>query len=118
MKKLWFFSLFFFVFACTRTEIPFGNTEDCDPDITFSEDIVSIVSNSCAYSGCHINNTAPGNYDTYAGLLSVLDNGEFLKRVISLKDMPPSYAPDDKPQELTMEELELIACWAENDYPE
>lgn len=116
MLKYYVFFMCLFALSCTRTEIPFGNVDDCEPDITYTDHVASIINKSCAYSGCHVDNTAPGNYNTYEGLLPNLSNGEFLKRTISISDMPPSYAPDDKPKELTSEEIRIISCWAENDY--
>lgn len=104
-------------FSCTRTELPFGNTENCDPEINFTNDIQEIINTSCAYSGCHLD-SAPGIYTSFDGLTGAIDNGEFFTRVLSIRDMPPSYAPDDRPQTLTAAEIELINCWAENDYPE
>jgi hypothetical protein len=118
MMKYFCFLCCLLTVACTRTEIPFGNVENCDPNISYNENVSEIINKSCAYVGCHVNNTAPGNYNSYEGMIANLNNGEFLTRVLSIKDMPPSYAPEGKPKELTTEELELITCWAENDYPQ
>lgn len=117
MKYLIFVSCFFAI-ACSRTEIPFGTDEECETDYTYTNDIAAIVNKSCAYANCHLNNTAPGNFDTYEGLKAYLDDGEFLKRTVSIKNMPPNYAPDNKPKELTADEIMMISCWAENDYPQ
>ncbi len=89
---------------------------------TYDESIKIIIDATCAYSGCH-NGTpgVPGDYSSYAGLELDLENGSFFRRVIDSKDdpvlgMPPDRAPG--PTELTEEELQLILCWVENDYPE
>jgi len=116
MMKYYIIFMCLFAMSCTRTEIIFGNVEDCDPTISYTDNVATIVNNSCAYSGCHLNNIAPGNFDTYEGLLPSLNSGDFLRRTVSLKDMPPTYAPEGKPKELTTEEIEIITCWAENDY--
>jgi hypothetical protein len=116
MKKVYFIFISLTILSCSRTEIPFGSTENCDPELNYTDNIAEIINSSCAYSGCHLN-SAPGIYTSYEGLKGSIDNGEFFTRVLSIRDMPPSYAPDDKPQELSAEEIELINCWAENDYP-
>ena len=109
---------------CTADQLPeLQPLEGCDdPMITYEPDIIGIIENSCAYSGCHLD-SAPGTYDSYDGLLTVLNNGSFMERVITLKDdsnlgMPPDYAPTDRSKNLTSEELQLIQCWLEAGYPQ
>ncbi len=99
---------------------------DCDVLVTYDNQVKSIIDRSCAYSGCHDGNgggNPPGNFQSYSGLESFLNDQEFKKFVIDLKDdevvgMPPSYAPAGNPQDLTDEELELIQCWISSAYPE
>lgn len=88
---------------------------------TYEVEIRPIIEASCAYSGCHLGG-APGLYNSYEGLLANLNDGTFRQRVISQKDdpnvgMPPNYAPSDRPQDLTAEELNLIECWLDAGFP-
>lgn len=113
-----------FLLRCTADQLPEPQPlQGCDdPTISYSSSIVDIIENSCAYSGCHLD-SAPGTYVSYQGLIGNLNNGRFMERVITLKDdpnlgMPPDFAPDDRPQNLTAEELQLIRCWLEAGYPE
>ena len=117
MKKTYFILLCVLAFSCSRTELPFGNSENCDTEINFTDDIQGIINNSCAYSGCHLD-VAPGNYTSFQGLQGAINSGEFFTRVLSIRDMPPNYAPEGRPKSLTPMEIELINCWAENDYPQ
>ena len=95
-------------------------------DVTFGVtegSIKAIIDNSCAYSGCHLDGSAPGVYTTYSGVASVVESGRFREKVVSLRDdpnlgMPPDFAPEGRPKDLTQFELELIQCWLENNYPE
>jgi hypothetical protein len=32
--------------------------------------------------------------------------------------MPPDYAPEGRPRDLTQEQLDLIECWLDSGYPE
>lgn len=69
----------------------------CDTStITWSKDIQSIVTNSCAGSGCHDAATASGSYalHTYAGVKTIVDNGRFLA-VIESGSMPKNAAKLD-----------------------
>lgn len=122
MKKPSFFLLFplfaMAVFAC--------NKEDDSCKTTYSDEVKSIIDNSCAYSGCHSGSTASAwvpegskDYTTYEGMLDNLNNGKFAERVLELKDMPPApnFIPEGKPTELTASELDIINCWVENGYP-
>lgn len=109
---------------CTADQLPEPQpVVGCeDFTISYSSNIIGIIENSCAYSGCHLD-SAPGTYDSYQGLLGNLNNGSFRERVITLKDdpflgMPPDNAPDGHPHNLTAEEIQLIQCWLEAGYPE
>lgn len=90
---------------------------------TYVGQIEAIISESCAYSGCHLDGTAPGTYTSYEGVLPNIESGAFRSRVLLLKDdpnqgMPPNYAPDGRPKDLTPEELDLIECWLDSGHPE
>lgn len=110
--------------ACTNDQLP-EPTEPMgclDSIPTYDGSIKAIIDNSCAYAGCHLGG-APGIYDTYAGLEAALSGGLFRERVILERDdpgvgMPPNYAPEGRPEDLTAEELELITCWLDNGFPE
>jgi len=113
--------------GCTADKLPqpqSGEEDDCGAaPKTFTRDIQPIINRSCAYAGCHLDGSAPGRFDNYAGLLSRLQNGQFQRRVIELKDdpvrgMPPNFAPEGRPKDLTEEELRQIQCWLEDGFPE
>ncbi len=62
----------------------------CDTtNITWNKDIKTIVSNSCALSGCHDASTASGSYalNTFAGVKQIANNGRFIA-VIENGSMP------------------------------
>ena len=115
----------FVIYSCTYDNldepvvIP---VEFCDTiPATYDLNINTIVQTNCAYTGCHFNGYAPGDFSTFAGMLSRLENGEIEDRVISQKDdpsigMPPDYASG--PKDLTPEELDIFTCWLEAEYPE
>ncbi len=97
--------------------IPF--CEQASP--TYLDSIKAIVDLSCSYTGCHSAGAGIGDFTTYNGMLSRLDNGKIEERVIDMKDdatigMPPSYASG--PKDLTDEQIELFKCWFESGYPE
>ncbi len=109
--------------TCTADQLPEPEPSDCTGSApTYEADIRVIIETSCAYSGCHLGD-APGLYNSYAGLLPAVEEGIFRERVINLRadptnGMPPNYAPDDRPQELTETELMLIDCWLQGGFPE
>lgn len=60
-------------------------------EVSYSESIQPIISNSCATTGCHIQGgVAPGILDNYDQVKDVVDAGSFGQRVLVDKDMPPS----------------------------
>jgi hypothetical protein len=104
--------------TCTLDELVRPKTTSCENIVTSYElNIRQIVDNTCAYSGCH------PEYTDYQGILPVLEDGSFRTRVLKLRadanlGMPPDYAPDNRPKELSAEQISLITCWLANDYPE
>ena len=111
--------------SCTNDQLPEpAPIEGCQDSIpTYEGSVKAIIDNSCAYAGCHFDGSAPGIYSSYDGLIGILESGDFRSRVIVNKDdpnngMPPNYAPEGRPKDLTAEELDLINCWLDNDFPE
>lgn len=109
--------------SCTADELPEPMETPCDGEmLTYEEDIRGIIEQTCAYSGCHLGG-APGVYIDYNGLLSDLESGRFRERVVEQRDnptvgMPPEYAPEGRPKELTERQLQMITCWLEAGYPQ
>ena len=128
MRYFWsafcLFSVFFLLLgSCTSDSLPAPTAAVCDGDPpTYDAEVVEIIERTCSYSGCHLGG-APGLYDSYEGLRSDLESGLFRQRVVAQKDnptigMPPNYAPDDRAQDLTAEELMIITCWLDAGFPE
>ena len=64
-----------------------------------------------------------GDFTGYEGIEPFTDSGAFMSRVITQREdpnsgMPPNYAPADRPQDLTAEELELVECWIQDGFLE
>lgn len=123
--KYWlpcFICLLFFA-ACTNDMLPEPDPSVCLGDVpTYEIDIRPIVEESCAYSGCHLGG-APGVYNSYGNVALDVASGLFRERVIDLKDdpvngMPPNNAPNNRPTDLTPEQLMLIDCWIQGGFPE
>lgn len=91
---------------------------DTAETVSFSNDIVPLLNSTCAYSGCHTVAFASGDFTAYAGVAEKASAGSLLARVVTVKDMPPSYAPDDKPQELSTCDIELFSSWIDAGFPD
>lgn len=91
---------------------------DCDAvQFTYDEQVREIINRNCAYSGCHDGISGnPGNFTTYAGLVSRISNGQFESRVLLTREMPPVNATG--PTQLTRDEIDDLTCWLEQGYPE
>lgn len=113
-----FTCLFLAILACERTSIPFGSDQECTEEVSYTNQIASIMNTSCAYSGCHDAGAAVGDFTNYLSLKPYLNADQFVKRVVTLADMPPPYTMDGHPKELTKEQLELIECWIKSNYAE
>jgi len=104
--------------SCTKESAEPIDACETPATVSFSDDIVPLLESSCAYSGCHTVAFASGDFTAYAGVAEKASGGSLLARVVNVKDMPPSYAPDDKPQELSSCDIELFNSWIEAGFPD
>ncbi len=111
--------------SCNSDKLPEPVPADCDPIVTFDNQIQPIIERNCSYTGCHdgVDANPPGNFSSYEGMEPFLNAEEFEEFVIVRKDdavqgMPPSYAPAGRPQDLTDEELTTVQNWINCGYLE
>ncbi len=107
MKKYTAHFIFFVIIvsivicSCKKKIVP-----KCDGSTsTYNSNIKTIINITCTNSSCH------PNYSTYAGIKSILNNGNFKNEVITKKSMP-------KGNSLTSDDLNKIQCWIDAGYPE
>lgn len=100
-------SCFLAFIACSEDEEPNNmmnnNNDECMEEISYSGDIVTIISNSCALSGCHVAGFENGDFGSYSGVQSRA--GSISSRV-SARTMPPSGSLSDA-------QIMAITCWVE-----
>lgn len=87
-------------------------TDNCDTAmVSFSEDIMPIINNSCATVGCHVQGGGvPGIFENYNQIKDKVDDGSFGQRVVVQQDMPPA-GP------LTNCQIEHVQKWIEDGAP-
>jgi hypothetical protein len=103
--------------ACTFDQLDPAEPGDCSNiEATYDTNIQPIITTYCSYSGCHVQGFPNGDFSTYSAMLARLESGSIETRTIGLMDMPPKNASG--PKDLAPEDLELLACWLSNDFPE
>jgi len=114
------FLSFLIIQACSTDVLPPSTIPDfCGSEAkSFELDVKPIILNSCAYSGCHVQGSDSGDFTSYNGILSSLENGKINSRALEIRDMPASYAPAGKPTSLTEEEIEILSCWIAQGFPD
>tara|TARA_B110000503_G_C7140522_1_gene410644 strand:+ start:54 stop:410 length:357 start_codon:yes stop_codon:yes gene_type:complete len=69
----------------------FGSVQCETTTVSFSADIMPILSTSCSTVGCHVQGgSGNGLFENYNQVKAKIDNGSFRQRVVVQKDMPPS----------------------------
>jgi len=112
--------------SCTTDQLDeMPPLEFCDTlQVSYNLQVKDIIDSNCAFSGCHVaGSSAPGNYSSYGSMSPFLNDREFKKFVIDLKNdpdlgMPPNWDTNPGPKDLTDEEFDIISCWVESEYPE
>jgi len=102
------------IFACSSDDTdPMGPSMGGDPcdnaNVSYANDIVPIVNNACALSGCHVAGFSSGDFTNYAGLKDRADSGRLNARVVVSQNMPPSNSTG--PTSLSAQEIEAFECW-------
>ena len=113
MKQVLCIALLLFGFLACKKE------SKCADSVTYTNQIKPIITATCSISGCHdgsAGSSSPGDYRTFTDIKTVVDNGKFKNRVLTLKDMPPSNSTG--PKTLTNDQIDLIQCWADQGYKE
>ena len=101
--------------------VPLSFTAWCDSiQPTFTEHVMPIIAQSCAY-----NPTCHPNYTNYNTITNKINNGSFEDRVFTQASnpslgMPPNSTvyPESIKDDLTAEELDIIRCWLDRGFPE
>lgn len=97
--------------SCKKKKNEDLNSVDCSKiNSSYSADIKPIIDGNCLSSGCHNSNSTNGDFTTYAGLKTKVDNGSIDSRVLQQKNMPPSGA-------LPLDQLKKIKCWLNSGAP-
>ncbi len=105
--------------SCSRDSFEERDTVCTSDNFTYQNDIFSIISSSCSYSGCHDGgqNSIGEPRNSYEEWREYLDSGSFQNRTLVIRDMPPQYSPADRPKELSQEDFDILTCWIEQGYP-
>lgn len=102
---------------CKKERAPDGGTlteDDCrNRDISFSADVLPIMQNSCALSGCHGNGSsiAGVSLEGHSGVSSAANAANFLgaiKHEAGFANMPAGAS------KLSQNDIDLIECWILN----
>lgn len=109
------------VFALLTTALFWQGCKKDDPksdcnipnaNLSYNLNIKNIIDQQCL--GCHITGSgvvgAVGDFSTYEGLKTYLDNGKVLDRVVERKDMPQGGG-------MSQSQRDSINCWIEAGYP-
>ena len=102
-------SIFVLANACKKDDT---GTPVCDGSMpTYEVEIQSILNEYCTNLACHGLGSIYGDFTSYNGISGNLFNGSFERQVLIDKTMPRGSSF------LTQAELNLIRCWADNNYP-
>jgi len=109
------FALFAAVLAWQGCKSDDPKGPDCNlpnADLSYNLNIKGIIDQYCI--GCHISGSsvvgAVGDFSTYEGLKTYLDNGKVLDRVVIDKDMPEGGG-------MSQAQRDSINCWIAANYP-
>jgi len=88
---LFLFSLLLFGCKKDNEESLYPEKEPLPEEVSFSVNILPLINNSCATTGCHVQGgSGNGLFENYNQVKSKVDNGSLLQRVTVSRDMPPS----------------------------
>lgn len=111
MKTGYFIALFLigfvinmFLFSGCKKKDDLNNLNCSKINSKYASHVKPIIDANCLSSGCHNSGSVHGDFTTYTGVKTKVDNGSFDSRVIQGKNMPLSGS-------LSLDELKKIKCW-------
>lgn len=101
-KLLSLLSLLALYCACSKSSSG-ATSGTCDPNVSFSTQLLPLLNQKCNFSGCHDNNSAAAlnNY------ITVRDGASQIKSSVVAGRMPRNGT-------LTAAEKSIITCWVDN----
>jgi len=110
---LWKFKLSFIVLLLGLVSCEKGKYSPIcnDSNPTYESHISFIVNSSCMGSSCHNVGSKRGDFSVYDSMKPSLEDGKFEYHVLTKQDMP-------RDKKLSEQDLNIIQCWMENEYPE
>jgi hypothetical protein len=74
-----------------KEEVLYPNGNCDSANVTWSGTVLPLMQTRCAVPGCHVpGGFGPGDFNQYANVKTVVDNGRFQAEVIQAGTMPPS----------------------------
>jgi uncharacterized membrane protein len=120
MKKLFKFGtasfaaliVFYSFFSCKQDKLPLPEVPTfCDSiTATYTDTVKAIIDAKCSVAGCHLNTQSP-NLNNYSQVFG--SSERIAVRALDLKTMPAVGMP-----QLTEDEIRILTCWRESNFPE
>lgn len=83
-------------------------SQDCeDKDVSLAQDVIPIIQQNCAVSGCHVAGTGRVNFTVKA---NIVQNASLIRTNTQSGIMPPAGSGSS----LSAEQKAAIACWVQN----
>lgn len=86
------------ILSCSKTSPACGEKVDCST-VTYSGTIKPLIEDKCSLSGCH-----SSSWNTYSGILTIVNNGELYDQVVATENMPQSGS-------MSCEQRADVECW-------
>lgn len=104
--------LFYSFFSCKQDKLPLPQVPSfCDSiTATYNDTVKAIIDAKCSVAGCHLNSQSP-NLNNYTQVFG--NSNRIAVRALDLKTMPPLGLP-----QLTEDEIKILTCWREANFPE
>lgn len=106
-----------FLSSCYKAKTSPVNPSACDSIISYSDDIVPIINQSCKTNlgpgtGCH--DSWIGNYANVKWRITTGEWQHDVWEIYSMPKIPNNFGIDS----LTTDEIQLMKCWVDQGYPE
>lgn len=111
-KHLFVFVIaFMLIWSCSKDKTSGEITPfECDETISFSDEVLPLISNNCSTSGCHSASSGAGGY-IFTNYDNIFESREIILKAIKHESgvVPMPFGQDQLPPE----QIELIECWIE-----
>lgn len=100
--------IIFMIGSCSDNDLDETNEDTCTTEISYANDVNSILQTKCNIAGCH--NGSLGDARDWTDFETLKSRAQAVKQMVENRQMPPPSSPAGQ---LSADQIQTISCWVD-----